>query len=144
MAFYAAGQNGGDIQVSTQNMPIFADWHPECYGPWTTEFVNEFNVYDPSGLGLGVMALSVYSDINVTEDLKLQVAGMYFMNEEETIAANTEVDYDGITLNAAASYKLASNTTVTAHAYYLDASGDKNLDVELNDLALITGIQVKF
>jgi hypothetical protein len=142
MFFYAKGYTDDDeSQVTKQSMPVFADWHPESYGPWTTDFVAEFDAFDPGGTSGGVVAGSLYADVKATEDIDLKFAGMYFTPEDD------EVDYDGYTLNASIAYKFAENTTLTSHLNYLSTSlngdnGDPDEDYDV--VQVMSGIQVKF
>ncbi|PLX78747.1 MAG: hypothetical protein C0614_08330 [Desulfuromonas sp.] len=138
MAFYALGQDGGDEQVTDMNYDgrvdwAFADWHPECYGPWASDFVMEFDVFEPAA-NAGVMGMSVYADINASEDLLLQFAGMYATTEDDDIA-----DENVMTLNAAATYKLTANTKLNAHAYYVDWD-----EADASALQVIAGLVVGF
>ena len=133
----------------------FADYHPESYGYWSTEFVDEFyDIYDPAGTNGGVIAAQLYADVKASENTSLKFAAMYFQNEDDALAK-----YDGYTLNAGISYQLAKNTTLTLHANYIkydfdeiysleNKKGDINeiylCDVETDTLQMFTGIAVKF
>ena len=174
MAFFADDQSGGDLQVTHQNMPVFADWHPENYGYWSTEFVGEFDVYNPGAFlnrvlgksdndqaggtsqnGGGSNALSIYADLKATDDISMKFAAMYFAPNDDN-----KLDFDGYTANVGIAYKLAANTTLTAHLNYMSMSADdvvvsgKDLDgnaftADLGDtdfdvFQAISGIVVKF
>ena len=169
MGFWADDQSGGDVQVTHQNMPVFADWHPENYGYWSTEFVGEFNVYNPGSFagkafgktdndyavgtqyeGGGSNALSLYADLKATDDISMKFAVMYFAPNDDD-----KLDFDGYTANAGIAYKLAANTTLTAHLNYISLSADDvvaerddvvvNLgDTDFDVFQAISGIVVKF
>jgi hypothetical protein len=139
MGFYATGYtDSGEVQVTAQSMPIFADWHPESYGYWSTEFPAEFMVYDPAGSSGGVTAIQIYADLKATDTVSMKFAAMYFAPEDDK-----NLDYDGYTLNAGIAYKVAANTTLTSHLNYLSMSDDTN-DLDKDVVQIISGIQVKF
>jgi hypothetical protein len=149
MLFYALGDDE-DEQVTNNNFDgnvnwAFADYHPESYGTWTTDFVDEFyDIYDPAGVNAGVIAFQAYADVKASDSISLQFAAMYFQNEDDTY-----VDYDGYTLNAGIVYALAANTSLTAHVNYIDIDAEDNVDEfdaseKGNTLQMISGIQVKF
>jgi hypothetical protein len=148
MGFYADGQTS-KYQITNMNQDgnvqyAFADYHPESYGTWSTDFVDEFvDIYDPMGVSAGVIAGQLYADIKATEEIGLQFAGMYFTNQEDKY-----IDYDGYTLNAGITYALAANTVLSLHANYVkynvDEIFDTNVDVKTDTFQSIAGIQVKF
>lgn len=150
MGFYALAQDGDDEQQITDNNLnggidyTFARWHPEAYGYESSDFVNRFDIFDPTRvnqtdthLSEGVMAISLYTDIKATEDLSLQFAALYAVPEDDFI-----VDYDIYTLNAGFAYKVASNTTLASHAYYVNKDFDDA--EEYDSYQIITGLVVNF
>jgi len=145
MLFYADSQDNGDVQVTNMNNDgrvdwSFADWHPENYGYWSTEFVREFDIYDPSGASAGVVAGSLYADLKANDKLSFKFAGMVYQTEDDDIA-----DVEGYTLNAGLAYKLMTNTTLTTHINYNSEDIDLGA-VDFTDeyLQAISGIVVKF
>lgn len=148
MGFYALGDDE-DEQATNNNFDgrvdwTFADWHPESYGHWSVEFVDEFaDIYDPLGVNAGVLAAQLYADLKVSDNTSMKFAGMYFQNEEDEF-----IDYDGYTLNAGINYTLAKNTTLSFHANYIKFNVDEELgqsvDLDADTLQAISGIQVKF
>ncbi|MBE0576687.1 MAG: porin [Desulfuromonadales bacterium] len=148
MGFYALGDDE-DEQATNNNFDgavdwTFADWHPESYGHWSVEFVDEFaDIYDPLGVNAGVMAAQLYADLQATENTSMKFAAMYFQNEDDEF-----IDYDGYTLNAGIAYKLAKNTTLSLHANYIKFNVDEvdgeSVDADGDTLQAISGIQVAF
>lgn len=141
IGLYAQGQDGGDVQVTNNNNDgtvdwTFAEWHPENYGYYSTEFVNDFDTFDPSGSGAGVLGAVVYSDVKVSDDLGMKFSAGYLETEDDGI-----YDLSGYILNAGASYAVATNTALNTQINYTamdDAGTDKD------QLAVISGLHVKF
>jgi hypothetical protein len=148
MLFYALGDDE-DEQATNNNYDgitdwTFADYHPESYGTWSTDFVDEFyDIYDPLGVNGGVIAAQIYADVKASDTISLKFAGMYFTNEDDTY-----IDYDGYTFNAGIAYALAANTSLTAHFNYINYDIDEVLDENVGEdggtMQVISGIQVKF
>jgi hypothetical protein len=148
MGFYALGDDE-DEQATNNNFDgaidwTFADWHPESYGHWSVEFVDEFvDIYDPLGVNAGVMAAQLYADLQASENTSMKFAAMYFQNEDDDF-----IEYDGYTLNAGIAYKLTKNTTLSAHANYIkfnvDEVDNESVDADGDTLQMISGIQVAF
>jgi hypothetical protein len=144
MGFYAEGQAGtNDEQATDMNYDgrvdwAFADYHPESYGYYSTEFVNEFDIFDPAGASAGVTAGQIYGDIKVNEDLSLKLAALIFETEEDKNA-----DVEGYTLNAGFAYALAENTSLRGQVNVLNME-DNDTDDELDTIQAIGGIHVKF
>lgn len=136
IGLYAQGQKGGDVQVTNQAMPVFAGWHPEAYGPFSTDFVSEANTFDPSGSGAGVLGAVLYSDVKVGADLKLQFAATYFMSEDDSI-----YDFSGSILNAGCKYALTAKTSLSAQISYQDFD---DAGTDFSALQSITGLTVMF
>jgi hypothetical protein len=138
IGLYAQGQDGDEVQVTEQNMTHFAEWHPEDYGPWSGDIIGDFDTFDPSGAGAGVIGGIVYSDVKVTDDLGLQFSAGYFQTEDDGI-----VDADGYILNAAASYVVAQNTRWLTHLNYRDFE-DNDSNTEFSRFGVISGLVVSF
>jgi Gram-negative porin len=138
IGLYAQGQDDTDVQVAEQNMTHFAEWHPEDYGPWSGDIVGDFETFDPTGAGAGVIGIEVYSDVKVTDDLGLQFSALYLQTEDDGI-----YDATGYILNASANYVVAKNTKLLTQVNYRSFE-DNETDTDLSRLGVISGLVVSF
>jgi hypothetical protein len=137
IVLYALGEDT-DNQVTYQKMPVFAEWHPENYGPWAEDIPGDVDTFDPTGAGAGVIGFELYSDVKVSDDLGLSFSGLYFQTEEDSVA-----DVDGYVLNANANYAVAKNTKLLTQLNYFSAE-DNDSSFEYSQLGVISGLVVSF
>jgi hypothetical protein len=139
MILYAQSQDGGDVQVTYQAMPVFGGWSPLTYGFNSTDFVldygSELNPY-AIDTNAGMQAVQLYTDVKVSDDLKLKAAAAYAQSDDDDVS-----DIDGYILNAGLSYAVMANTTLTTSLNY--SSFDDN-GADLDTIQAITGLYVKF
>ncbi|PLX88840.1 MAG: hypothetical protein C0618_03425 [Desulfuromonas sp.] len=134
MFLYAADSD--DTQITRLGGTGFGGWSPQTYGYNTTDFSVDVDVFDPAGASAGVMALSVYTDVKVNEDLGLMGSVMFLQ-----AADDDKADGDMMSLNASAKYELMANTAVTASLNVMD--GDLG-GADATVTQAITGLYVNF
>ncbi len=150
IVLYAQAQDGGDVQETYMDMPVFAGFSPLTYGYQSADFPNDYEylaALNPFEIGgkttnAGMIALQGYANVTLSDDLRAKFAAAYAQAEDDSVK-----DISGFILNASASYALLKNTSLVGHINYSafeDTPLGGGASVDTDTLAAITSLVVKF